>query len=269
MRPKEYQRLRVPKGKHLVVEEHTVEKDFPIHWHSFFEIEILLSGSGRSRVNDVTYEMTEYPVFLLTSTDFHDLEVDRFTRLLNVTFDEEMIDEKDLALLMSQHTERAYAMDEEDYERIVKAAELLLHEYRIDGDCQKPLLQYLLRCILRQNYSNDASLGGEQSRGIKRAIMYMELHFREPVSLERLAAEAGYHPSYFSELFRRVTGEGYLAMLTRLRLSHAKALLANGFSVSDACFLSGFGSLSQFGSVFKAQCGMSPGQYRKAQGHFK
>ena len=91
----------------------------------------------------------------------------------------------------------------------------------------------------------------------------MEMHFAEKITLDDVAAEAGYHPTYFSELFKKVTGETYIDMLTRLRLGHAKSMLANGFSVSDACFGSGFGSLSNFLELFKRNCKITPSEYRK------
>ena len=89
------------------------------------------------------------------------------------------------------------------------------------------------------------------------------MHFKEPITLARLAAEAGYHPSYFSEQFRRVTGEGYADTLARLRVGYARSLLANGFSVTDACFASGFGSLSAFGAAFRRLVGEPPSTYKK------
>ena len=83
------------------------------------------------------------------------------------------------------------------------------------------------------------------------------------ITLEDISAAAGYHPTYFSELFAKITGETYSNMLTNLRIGHAKSMLANGFSVSDACFLSGFGSLSNFLEIFKKKCKMSPREYKK------
>ena len=82
-------------------------------------------------------------------------------------------------------------------------------------------------------------------------------------AVDEVAAAAGYHPTYFSQLFSAVTGETYIDMLTRLRLGHAKSMLANGFSVSDSCFQSGFGSLSNFLEIFKRKCKTTPNEYRK------
>ena len=91
----------------------------------------------------------------------------------------------------------------------------------------------------------------------------MELHFREDISLASIAAEVGYHPAYFSELFKRTTGETFMESLTKLRIGYARSMLLSGFSVSDACFLSGFGSLSNFLEMFKRNCKITPSEYRK------
>lgn len=260
---KQQERLKIPQGMHLTVEEHTVLAEHPLHWHSFFEIEIVLSGAGEYVINDVEYDLEKENLFFLTSTDFHYLKVDEVTRVINISFDEDMIDEKDLGVLLFSKTERAYRFEREEYERLVGAAKLLQHECEINGDCRKNLLQYIIKCILRKNTIHSShSVSDLHYRGIKKAIAYMEMNFRERISLRSLAAEAGYHPTYFSELFKKVTGETYIDTLNKLRIGYARTLLANGFSVSDACFMSGFGSLSNFLTIFKKNCQMSPMEYR-------
>ena len=91
----------------------------------------------------------------------------------------------------------------------------------------------------------------------------MQTHFREKITLEELSEKAGYHPAYFSELFKKVTGENYVTTLSRFRVGHARTLLSSGASVSDACFASGFGALSSFFAAFRKICGVSPSEYKK------
>jgi len=76
---------------------------------------------------------------------------------------------------------------------------------------------------------------------------------------------SGYHPTYFSKMFYRVTGENYIERLISLRINYAKMLLKKDVSVSEACFASGFGSLSNFVAVFKKRCKMSPSAYRNSE----
>ena len=257
-------RRELKTGTHLSAELHDVIAHHPIHWHSYFEMEIILSGSGKYIVNDIAYDISENNVFLLTPTDFHYLEVTQPIQLINISFDEEMIGETDIIYLVSSLVKKAYIFDAEEHRRIVNSCELLMHELIISGNCQKHLLKYILNSIFRKNESlSMGHISDSYCHGIKKAIIYMQMHFKEKISLEALAKEAGYHPTYFSETFKSYTGENYSVSLNKLRTGYARTLLANGFSVADACFLSGFGSLSNFGTIFKRYCGMSPSLYAK------
>jgi AraC-like DNA-binding protein len=259
-----HERLKFAPSQHINVNLHTVKDFHPLHWHSYFEIEIILTGKGKYILNDVEYDIEKHNVFLLTSTDFHYLKIDEEATLLNISFDETMTDEKDMASLILNNIARAYEFDGDDYARIVKAAELLRHEYDINGDCQKSLLRYVVRSLFRKNTDMpDTRSDVGHLVGIKRAIIFLELHFREAITLEQVAEQAGYNPSYFSKLFKQITGESYIEVLTKYRLGYARTLLANGFSVTEACFASGFGSVSRFFEVFRGKYGISPQDYKK------
>jgi AraC-like DNA-binding protein len=258
------ERRRLPDGRSLTVEKHTVVGGHPLHWHSYFEIEIILSGSGKYIINDIEYDISVNDAFFLNPTDFHYLDVDDVTELINVSFDNDILDDKDIALLAAETYKRAYMLNAADRDRLLSAADILLNEYEISGDCQKQILQYIVKFLLRKNTVPIKEISDcGHNNGIKKAIRYLEAHFMEKLSLDEVAAAAGYHPTYFSQLFSAVTGETYIDMLTRLRLGHAKSMLANGFSVSDSCFQSGFGSLSNFLEIFKRKCKTTPNEYRK------
>lgn len=91
----------------------------------------------------------------------------------------------------------------------------------------------------------------------------MALHFKEQITLSDVASEAGYNPSYFTELFKKATGEGVMEHVTKLRIAYAKMMLSGGFSVLDAGALSGFGSRTAFLESFKRIVGMPPSEYRR------
>ena len=257
---KEHERLTLK--EHITVETHVSNGKYPIHWHSFFEIEIVVSGRGSYVVNDISYDIEENNVFFLTPTDFHYIDADGELTVINLSFDEDAPGERDMIKLMFNNVKGAYCFEAEEYSRLVSAVELLRYECDADGESKNLLLQYVIRNILQKNTLAPDLSGADGARGVKKAIVYMELHFKERITLERLAAEAGYHPTYFSEIFKKTTGDTYIEALTKLRIGHARTMLANGFSVSDACFLSGFGSLSGFASAFKKACDMSPREYK-------
>ncbi len=265
MRFDQEKRIKMPNNTHLVAEYHTVENKHPLHWHSFFEVEIILSGKGKYIVNDTEYDISEHNIFFLNSTDFHYMISDGITELINISFDEETVEDRMISLMLSSKTDKAYCFEKEELERIVSASKLLINEYEIKGDCERQLLHYILSSIFRKSegVNERAESLGVHYKEIKNAVTYIEMHFKENITLEFLASEAGYNKTYFSELFRKITGETYIDKLNSLRVGYARTLLANGFSVSDASALSGFGSLSNFLAIFKKKCGVTPSEYKK------
>lgn len=249
--------------RHIAVEKH-ISLDYPKHWHDYFEIEIIVNGTGSYIFNGTAYPLSKGDAFLLTPVDFHEIEASSSIELINISFDEVWLSENMRTLLYTTDFTKIRRFDGDDYERLIMAAELLRHECESDAPCINQILDYLLsRFILQDAKQYDSIANQAHLIGIKKAVAYMELHFREKVSLEQISALSGYHPTYFSALFRKFTGETYIERLTSLRINYAKALLASGLSVSDACFESGFGSLSHFLAIFKEKCGMPPSEYRK------
>lgn len=83
------------------------------------------------------------------------------------------------------------------------------------------------------------------------------------VSLEALAARAGWSPFHFHRAFRRVVGETPKQYTQRLRLERAAARLASTDDpVVSVATASGFGSHEVFTRAFRRQFGCSPSAYR-------
>jgi transcriptional regulator GlxA family with amidase domain len=60
---------------------------------------------------------------------------------------------------------------------------------------------------------------------MRRALRYVERHFREPLTLAQVAAVAQLSPHWFSEQFRQATGDSFQSHVKRRRLQFARALL--------------------------------------------
>ena len=85
------------------------------------------------------------------------------------------------------------------------------------------------------------------------------------VSLDALAARAGWSPFHLHRAFRRLVGETPKAYTQRLRLDRAAARLAAGTDrVVDVALDSGFASHEVFTRAFTRRFGRSPERYRAA-----
>lgn len=94
---------------------------------------------------------------------------------------------------------------------------------------------------------------------------YIERHFAEELSLERLASVAAVSPSYLIRLFKRQMGTTPHDYLLRYRISRAKELLAETTLTSAAIARQvGFNSESNFSYRFSRMVGQSPRAYRQS-----
>jgi len=103
-------------------------------------------------------------------------------------------------------------------------------------------------------------------RGVsEHTISFINEHFKEELTTERLAEFVGLSPFHFIRTFKKETGFTPHEYLVRTRIDMAKYLLKNtGMTVKDICFETGFSSESVFCSAFKKHVGLSPNSYRKS-----
>lgn len=242
--------------------------NYPLHWHNFFEIVLILEGTSSHIFNGTPIPISKGDAFILTPIDFHEIKSPGPLSLINIAVYETCLPENILMYLSMPDAIKHCRLGEDEVVRFTMAAKLLAYECTNQGSCTQQLLEYLLSFLCSDDPGKlQGKSNYEHLAGIRKAISYLDLHFRERISLEKLAQLSGYNPSYFSQLFRKVTGETYIDRLKFLRINYAKMILANGQSVSNACFASGFGSLSNFLAAFKEKCGMTPSEFRKK--HFR
>jgi AraC-like DNA-binding protein len=71
-------------------------------------------------------------------------------------------------------------------------------------------------------------------------------------------------PTYFSKVFKDVTGQGFRAYLNDCRIRRAEEILLSGskLSITELALALGFGDLTTFERIFKKKVGLTPLQYR-------
>ncbi|GLZ36737.1 transcriptional regulator [Actinokineospora sp. NBRC 105648] len=98
---------------------------------------------------------------------------------------------------------------------------------------------------------------------LRKARDLMDARFADPLTLDTLAAAAGFSRYHFAREFKAAFGEPPGAYLSRRRVERAKDLLANAnLTVTEICGLVGFSSLGSFSTRFTELVGCSPTDYR-------
>jgi AraC-like DNA-binding protein len=106
-------------------------------------------------------------------------------------------------------------------------------------------------------------VGTEQVVHLRRARDLMDARYAEPLSLDDMAAVAGFSRYHFAREFRVVFGETPRAYLSRRRVERAKDLLVHAnLTVTEVCMVVGFSSLGSFSRRFRELVGCSPTEFR-------
>lgn len=95
---------------------------------------------------------------------------------------------------------------------------------------------------------------------------YIDLHFKEPLTLDQLAEEGHMNKYYLSHAFKREYGVSPINYMISRRIEESKYLLAEtDLSMSQIAQLLGFSSLSYFSQVFRRTQSVTPMEYRQSQ----
>jgi AraC-like DNA-binding protein len=98
---------------------------------------------------------------------------------------------------------------------------------------------------------------------VSRIVRHIERHQDEPHGLSALAGEARLSPYHFLRTFHCVTGVTPHQYLLRSRLRTAAVRLAKrGGKIVDVAFSSGFGDISNFNRMFRAEFATTPRSFQ-------
>lgn len=265
--------IRHPEKKYInpthnlsVIHKFMFPDKMPFHWHEFYEIELFLSGSGTSVMNGSEYSIQRGRLFFATPVDIHSYTLTETGEILNISFTSSAIEDMGITEKFAVSNGYALSLTEEETDWLFLMAKKLQKESYADGFMNKKYISQIMSCImieiLRKIEKCRPTI--ESSESIQTAVQYIFLHFRENLTLESVAAQAGLSPNHFSEKFHRYMNSTFKEYLTRIRLEYAaKLLLYTDVSITDISYFSGFNSVSYFMRSFKKKFNLSPLVYRK------
>ncbi len=105
------------------------------------------------------------------------------------------------------------------------------------------------------------------SKPVRLVLDYIQEHYPEKVTLERLAEHTGLSGYYLSNIIKRETGLTLIDNINRVRIEKSRQLLLDmNTTVLDVAQQVGFVYQNHFAAVFKKITGVSPSDYRRFMG---
>jgi len=131
-------------------------------------------------------------------------------------------------------------------------------------ETSKILYQLILDLSVNITKSS-TSAGSISNQKILNAARFMELHFKEQISLYDIAESVQLSREYLCTLFKKSTGTSVSDYLLNIRMVHAKTYLIQypDKKIKEVAAMSGFSDSSYFCSVFKKTEQMTPNEFRE------
>lgn len=125
------------------------------------------------------------------------------------------------------------------------------------------LPNYLSQFIYNSKHTTVSPADKEKMDCVDSAILYMQEHINENISLQELSNHYNYSASRFSSLFKQKTGYAPIDYFIQMKMQKASQQLDfTSSSVKDIALSMGFDDPYYFSKRFRKIIGLSPKQYR-------
>lgn len=254
---------------HLVDAKGT-EMEF--HYHEFYKVVMLLSGSGKYTVEDRHYELREGDIVLIGSHQVHrpefapGMEYERIVFYISPEFlQRQSVPECNLEELFNDTRGHVLRLEEKRFRKLFGLAvelETELTGAQYGGSVLGTGL--LLQLLVRLGREKEKGIIREQTpvlildKRIREISDYIETHLTEELAMEELSERFFISKYHMMRLFKKETGRTVYEYITERRLVLAKELLRRGMPATEVCFQSGFGSYSSFTRAYGKRFGTTP-----------
>ena len=238
------------------------------HTHNHVELFYIIGGKGQFLINDQLYPVNTNHLVIINPNVIH-TEVS-----LNAQPLEYIVLGVDGIELSISGTSNGQFCILDHFESLDMASCLrnILREMEMKQPGYEDVCQAFMEIlIIRLMRSTGLSLPSETSavstnRQCAAVRRYIDLHFKEALTLEQLAEEGHMNKFYLSHAFKREYGVSPINYMISRRIEESKYLLAEtDLSLSQIAQLLGFSSLSYFSQVFHRTQSISPKEYRQSQ----
>lgn len=259
------------------------------HWHPEIEVIIINHGEADLITDDKTIHLKAGQGILINQNVMHSLEstdtradCSLYSTIFHPSFlfgyGNTVMSSKLLSPVLNSPAFRTMLLEEENpaTEKLIDTinsviAANMTKKFGFELTTKSYLCQFwvhLLEQITPQNTNNSrhGDLSLDEAR-VKDAILYVQDHYSEHISLEDLANSAHISKSECCRCFKRALQLTPIEYLMRYRIYKAANLIQTddhaSHSISDLAFSVGFNNVSYFNKVFKEYMKCTPREYKK------
>ena len=240
------------------------------HTHNHVELFFIVGGKGQFLIEDRLYSVNTNDLVIINPNVTH-TEVSLNAQPLEYI----VLGIEGIELATGVHSNGQFCiLDHFESAEFSSCLRNILRETELEQPGYEDICQAYMEILIIRLMRNTALsiptepqtiAGNRQCAAVRR---YIDLHFKEPLTLEQLAEEAHMNKYYLSHAFKQEYGVSPISYMISRRVEESKYLLAEtDLSMSQIAQLLGFSSLSYFSQVFRRTQDLSPMEYRQSTRH--
>lgn len=256
----------------------------PDRINSYFEIVCILEGEGEQYVQELSYPYKAGSIFLLPASNCHTYKIRKRTRFVFLKLADRNFLKKDhvlvdytawcnqLNFILGNYSRKPGELisNETDKNKVFALMDLLQDEYSKKDPYRNQIMQSsvvaIMSIIARNIGKNNLIIPDHFGKKIAGIIQFVHhnLVSEDKITIKNLAAEFGIADTYFSEYFKRNSGETFqdFVIKSKLKVAEARALYTRQ-SVKEIAFELGFTDSSHLNKMMKKYSQKSISDIRK------
>lgn len=254
--------------------------EYAVHWHPAIEMVIPLENTYTVIVGQETHELNPGDIFIIPGGELHHLIAPKTGKRLIYLFDFDLLSRIRGYSYLTSFLSQPVLINKNTCRPIYKKEAAIISQLCRDyftSDSLRDMMIYSQLLAFFVNYARyrisvkDMTGYNSTSQTRQKDLMekfntifdYLDEHYAEDITLEKVADVAGFSKFHFSRLFKQCSGYNFYDYLCYRRIKAAETLLLKpGSSITEVALQSGFSSLSTFNRTFKKIKGCTPSEYR-------
>ncbi len=261
----------------IYVTHRTRSESYPLHMHTFFEIEFFISGSAENIINGISHQIEPGSIYIYTPSVFHEIvNVTETLEYYYLGFDENMFATCNgvVELLDNLPYVSNIPFESDNFNKLLSIFKILDDEYQNDNPRKDAFLSHTLDVfflIIWRLMSLDNAISTKANTIASSALYYIQKNFKSQITLGDIAEYSHCSENYLSSLFHRTYNKSINSYINDLRLTYAHhiLLIEPNVSLTELCYNIGYKSYSHFSHRFKEKFGVSPKKIAKTQTNLK
>ena len=244
-----------------------------IHTHECCEVFYCLRGGKNFLIDDKIYRVHDGDIFIMNQFEAHKVtfepnrEVERYVFEIHPEFifssSTQLTDLSRCFYTRRSDTSNRLTLTDSDKNKMQSFTMRLYQKHSYGDDIIKTSVMSELLVFINKKFADNHPYDeAPQNTQLAKAIIYINEHLKEDLSLDIVAKNSYISVNQLSRLFKLTLGTTVNKYIVGKRITDAKKLLNNGLSVSDAAYECGFRDYSNFIRTFNTYVGMPPGKYK-------